>query len=182
MTFTYACDLNTTLKLDIILHSKNIGMNPTTIQQKILITRATSSGIFHVLMGNKLHHVTICDDQLVLHLIATIDDIGDTVSEFVVEELQTLEKKRYLIVCLYMEDRFQIYQILINGTVNNGFIKAIQKIRRPGESTRTILVLYATNLYLVAGYLESDSGKVARNFGNAAPDSYREGDRIKKYL
>ncbi|XP_058468103.1 uncharacterized protein LOC131440649 isoform X2 [Malaya genurostris] len=149
------------VKYDFILRFVDISLNFTITKERILITQARNSGRFHILIGHEIHQVTIFDDSLKLSFIATIDDTSDVVSEFAIEELYTHENISVLIVCLYMDDRFQIYQISNNGKGNNEPIKPVQKIRRPGQSTKTFLVHYMSNMYLVAGYLESDIGKVA---------------------
>ncbi|XP_058468104.1 SCY1-like protein 2 isoform X3 [Malaya genurostris] len=151
------------VKYDFILRFVDISLNFTITKERILITQARNSGRFHILIGHEIHQVTIFDDSLKLSFIATIDDTSDVVSEFAIEELYTHENISVLIVCLYMDDRFQIYQISNNGKGNNEPIKPVQKIRRPGQSTKTFLVHYMSNMYLVAGYLESDIGKVASN-------------------
>lgn len=79
-----------------------------------------------------------------------------------IDEIKTTENKTFLIAALYLEDRFQIYQIPNEKIeIDNSTIKSIQKIRRPGRTTRTLLLQHSSNLYLITGYMDSDSGKIA---------------------
>lgn len=147
---------------DITLQRLNCGFNRTVNQQRTLLSRSRRSGGFYLLVGNDIHRMVF--DHMCFHwsYIATIEDSNDVVGEFEIEEILSSENKTYLIVALYLEDRFQIYQIP-GAKVENSTtaIKSIQKIRRPGRSTKTFLLHHSSNVYLITGYMDSDSGKIA---------------------
>lgn len=151
---------NDALQPDIMLRWLSLGLNHTIGNKKLLLTQARSSGNFYVLLGAEVQRMRILDDQFQVVSVGRIDDIGSAVTtEFEVEEINGAANRTTLIVSLYLEDRFQIYQIPLSGTVQ--IIKSIQKIGRSGRSTKTYLLVYMSNLYLISGYVENDTAKLA---------------------
>lgn len=152
---------NERLQYDIALRHLNLSLNHTMSEQKVLLTRSRSSGRFYLLLGNTIQSTVLHNDQIQLFPLAQIEDLSDEVNEFEAGEINTQDNKSTLIVALYLGDRFQIYHIPLENNGDVGVIKSIQKIRRSGQSTKTHLLVYMSNMYLITGYLESDTGKVA---------------------
>ncbi|XP_055586458.1 uncharacterized protein LOC129739088 [Uranotaenia lowii] len=146
---------------DITLTHLGLQLNRTVGDQNMFFARAMSNGNLYALAGNELHLIKVYNDHMQLISIASISDINGA-SQFSVEELNTQDNKRYVIVAIYIDDHFQIYQIsLDNDSTKHEPIKSTQKVGRAGVSTRTFLLYYMSNLYLISGYIESDAGKVA---------------------
>ncbi|XP_055617740.1 uncharacterized protein LOC129763041 isoform X3 [Toxorhynchites rutilus septentrionalis] len=146
----------------IVLKRSNIRLNYTSDSRKMLLTRTEKRGSFYIFIENEIQRITIYHDVLHVVPIAQINDIKgvDGVDEFEVEEFHSHANKTYLIVCVHLKDRFQIYQILQGQLNDNKALKSIQKIRRRGQSIKTFLVEHESNLYLITSYLESNAGKV----------------------
>lgn len=150
---------NNTLDIGIVLSYESIVAHYDANNRKMLIARIRSTGVLCLFIGNAIHRVTISNNRLVLFLIAYIEDANESTSEFEVEIYHAHNKKSYWIVCLYLDDRYQIYQISIDETSLKP-VKAVQKIRRYGKSSKTVMIWFLNALYLFAGYKETDSGKI----------------------
>lgn len=145
---------------DLTLRQLTLHLNGIITDSNILFARARSNGDTYLLIGNQISRVVINKDNFTLASVATIVDVNEKVTEFEVDELPSADSKGSLVVALYLRDRFHIYQISsnANGTVN---VRSIQRIGRSGRSTRSVMVQGMSNLFLITGYLESTSGKIA---------------------
>ncbi|XP_065092301.1 uncharacterized protein LOC135713118 isoform X2 [Ochlerotatus camptorhynchus] len=145
---------------DFTLRQLTLHLNSTITDPNILFARARSNGDTYLLIGKQISRVIITEDNFNLAPIATVIDVNEKVTEFEIEELLATENKGFLVVALYLRDRFQIYQISSNPK-GLATAKSIQRIGRSGRSTRSFLVQSMSNLFLITGYLESGSGKIA---------------------
>lgn len=146
---------------DIILQKMNCIFNHTENQSKPLLSRSRQTGRLYLLVGNDIFRIVFDHNCFRWLHVSTIEDSSDYVGEFEIDEIISLDNKTFFIAALYLDDRFKIYQIPREKMEINSTIKPIQKIRRPGKTTKTYLLQHSSNLYLITGYMDSDSGKIA---------------------
>lgn len=146
---------------DIILQRMNCVFNHTENQSKPILSRSRQSGRLYQLIGNDIFRMVFDHTCFRWSHVAVIEDSSNYVGEFEIDEIVSTENKTVFIAALYLDDRFKIYQIPGEDMGNNSTIKPIQKIRRPGTTTKTYLLQHSSNVYLITGYMDSDSGKIA---------------------